>query len=124
MTRAVARGLLLLHDNPRVGHAGNLMPGWNRDIPEPAWRWCGLGGFHRARGCRGHLGWSQRKFGCGLGRRLRARYNQRTAKQEDDRATHSEPAKTFHIRPPLRYRRCALSAPASRAWPSLTDHYG
>src|SRR5438270_6897649 len=32
MTRAVGRGLLLLHNNARVGHAGNLMPGWNRDI--------------------------------------------------------------------------------------------
>ena len=26
MTRAVARGLLLLHNNARVDHSGNLMP--------------------------------------------------------------------------------------------------
>jgi hypothetical protein len=37
MPRAVPRGLLF-HNNARVGHAGNLVPAWHRDVPEPAWR--------------------------------------------------------------------------------------
>jgi len=116
--RTVPRGLLL-HNNARAGHARNVMTRWHRDVPEPAWRRCALGRLLRAWGVRWSLGIGERKFGCGFWRRLRARYDQRTAGREDGRASQSEPPGKFHIGPPP-ISKSAFSASVS--WPSLTHH--
>jgi hypothetical protein len=34
----VARRLLVLHDDARMGHSCNVLPGWDRDVPEPLGR--------------------------------------------------------------------------------------
>jgi len=59
-------------------------------------------------GVRWSLGIGERKFGCGFWRRLRARYDQRTAGREDGRASQSEPPGKFHIRPPSNIEICVL----------------
>jgi len=70
MTVAMTCSLLVLHENARMGHACNVLTGWNRDISEPVRRWSGSRRFRRAGRFCAHLGHRQRKFARRFGRRL------------------------------------------------------